>query len=254
MVVDTTVGVVTQLVFVVAGAILLVARFGGLASSPAARALLIGVGALAGLVAVFVALQHRSMFGRFAGFVRRAAPARLPAAFTSSASATDAAIVATYRRGWAFLGANLLRLAGWAVGAGEIWLVMRCLHKPFGAADSFVLESLASGVRAVAFMAPGALGAQEAGFVAFGALVGLSPDTALVISLSKRVRELLLGLPGLCAWQWIEGRRVLRRRDPPDVHCEGAVLDEAAAGDDVAGDSVRGGRPSASRMSARRTW
>ncbi len=194
------------------------------------------------------------MFRRFADFARRAAPGRLPAAFTGSASAIDAAIVATYRRGSAFLGANLLRLVGWAAGAGEIWLVMRCLHKPFSGVDAFVLESLTSGVRAVAFMAPGALGAQEAGFVAFGALLGLPADAALVISLSKRVRELLLGLPGLCVWQWLEGRHAFRRRK--DAHFDGAatVLDEPVAGDDVAGDSVKTGRPSASRMSARRIW
>ncbi|MGO9420541.1 lysylphosphatidylglycerol synthase domain-containing protein [Roseiarcus sp.] len=211
MVVDTTVGVVTQLIFVVAGAALLIARFGGLASVPAARALLIGVGALAGLIAIFVGFQHGSMFLRFANFARRVAPGKWPVALMGSASATDKAIVATYRRGFAFFRANLLRLAGWAASAGEVWLLMRCLHKPFSAVDAFVLESLTSGVSAVAFMVPGALGAQEGGFVVFGALMGLSADTALALSLSKRVRELLLGLPGLFVWQWIESRHVLRR-------------------------------------------
>ncbi len=88
---------------------------------------------------------------------------------------------------------------------------MLCLHKPFSGINAFVLESLTSGVSAVAFMVPGALGAQEGGFIVFGALMGLSADTALAISLSKRVRELLLGLPGLFVWQWIEGRHFLRR-------------------------------------------
>jgi putative membrane protein len=244
MVVDITVGVVTQLIFVVAGAALLIARFGGLGSVPAARALLIGVGALATLVAVFVGLQHRSLFLRFASFARRVAPGKWPSVFTGSASATDEAIVATYRRVLAFLRANVLRLVGWAASAGEIWLLMRCLHKPFSAADSFVLESLTSGVSAVAFMVPGALGAQEGGFVVFGALMGLSADTALAISLSKRVREFLLGLPGLFVWQAVEGHYVLRRREdrarPARVHGDGAVavLGEAVAEADVAGDVV----------------
>ena len=30
--------------------------------------------------------------------------------------------------------------------------------------------------------------------------------------ISQRVRELALGLPGLAAWQWVEGRRWLARR------------------------------------------
>jgi hypothetical protein len=31
--------------------------------------------------------------------------------------------------------------------------------------------------------------------------VGLGPETALALSLAKRVRELVLGIPGLIAWQ-----------------------------------------------------
>ena len=212
MVVDTTVGVVTQLVFVLAGVALLIARLGGLASVPAARVLLLGVGALASAVALFVGLQHRSLFLRFANFARRVAPGKWPTVFSSSALAIDKAVVDTYRR-IAFLRSNLLRLAGWAASAGEIWLLMLCLHKPFSGIDAFVLESLTSGVSAVAFMVPGALGAQEGGFLVFGALMGLSADTALAISLSKRVRELLLGLPGLFVWQCIEGRHFLRRSE-----------------------------------------
>jgi hypothetical protein len=38
-------------------------------------------------------------------------------------------------------------------------------------------------------------------------------NMALAISLSKRVRELALGLPGLAAWQWEEGRHLFRRSE-----------------------------------------
>jgi hypothetical protein len=48
--------------------------------------------------------------------------------------------------------------------------------------------------------------------VLFGALLGLPADLALAVSLAKRVRELALGLPGLAAWQWVEGRRLLARQ------------------------------------------
>jgi hypothetical protein len=50
-------------------------------------------------------------------------------------------------------------------------------------------------------MIPGALGVQEGGLILLGALVGMPPDTALALSLVKRVRELLLGLGGLLLWQ-----------------------------------------------------
>ena len=60
---------------------------------------------------------------------------------------------------------------------------MYFLGRPFSVTDAFILESLSSGVRAAAFMVPGALGALEGGFVVFGALFGLPADMALAISL-----------------------------------------------------------------------
>ena len=97
-----------------------------------------------------------------------------------------------------------------AAGAGEIWLVTQCLGQPVSLGDAFILESLSSGVRAVAFMVPAALGIQEGGLILFGALFGLPAEIGLAISLSKRVRELLLGLPGLFVWYWVERHYLLR--------------------------------------------
>jgi putative membrane protein len=211
VVVDITVGTVTQIVFVIAGVALLMARSSDRAAVPLAWALLIGVAAFAAAIAAFVTVQHRSMFEVFARLARRLVPETWLSGFEGGASAVDDAIVATYRRGFALLRANLLHLAGWAAGAGEIWLVMHFLGRPFALADAFVLESLSQGVHSAAFLVPGALGAFEGGFVLFGALLGLPADIALAISLAKRVRELALGLPGLIAWQWVEGRYLMGR-------------------------------------------
>jgi uncharacterized membrane protein YbhN (UPF0104 family) len=141
-------------------------------------------------------------------------PGKWLSAFAARASTIDDAVVQAYRSGWVMLRANLLRLVAWAAGAGEVWLVMQCLGQPIGMVDAYILESLGSGVRAAAFMVPGALGALEGSYVLFGALFGLPADTALIISLSKRVRELALGVPGLLVWHWIEGHYLLRRNQP----------------------------------------
>ncbi len=212
MVVDTTVGVTTQLVVVLTGVALLALRSSDHAAITVAWAVLIGVGILSVAVATFVLLQHRSMFAVFIKLARRLSADKWLSGFAGSASAIDDIVVATYRSGSAFFRANLLRLVGWAAGAGEIWLVMRFLGPPLGLIDAFILESLSSGVRAAAFMVPAALGALEGSLVVFGALFGLPPEAALAISLSKRVRELALGLPGLFLWHWVEGHYLLRRR------------------------------------------
>jgi putative membrane protein len=211
MVVDITVGTATQLVFVLAGVALLAA---GKSNDAAAVVwgVAIGVAVFAAAIAIFVRIQHNGMFGTLVGWAHRLAPKSWMSGFTGRAETIDEAIVATYRRRSALLCSCLIRLVGWASGAGEVWLTTRVLGQPLSLVDSFILESLISGVRGAAFMVPGALGAQEGGTVLFGALLGLPADIALAVSLTKRVRELALGLPGLAAWQWVEGRRLLARQ------------------------------------------
>jgi len=214
MVVDTTVGVVTQLMFVLSGVWLLLRRSTERGSLFVAEAVLIGVGILFVAITAFVLFQHRGLFARFAKLVHSLLPEKWLYSFAPSASTIDGAVVATYRSGRVMLRASLLRLIGWAAGAGEVWLVMQSLGQPIGMVDAYILESLGSGVRAAAFMVPGALGALEGSYILFGALFGLPADSALVISLSKRVRELALGVPGLVLWHWIEGHDLLRRGEP----------------------------------------
>jgi putative membrane protein len=211
MVVDITVGTATQLVFVLAGVALLVAGKTSDAHAVAWGAM-IGVAAFTAAIAVFIRLQHSSMFGVLIGWAQRLAPKSWMSGFAGRAEAIDEAIVATYRRRSALASSGLLRLIGWVTGVGEVWLTMWALGRPLSVTDAFILESLSAGVRGAAFMVPGALGAQEGGLVLFGALLGIPADLALAVSLAKRVRELALGLPGLAAWQWVEGRRLLARQ------------------------------------------
>jgi hypothetical protein len=52
------------------------------------------------------------------------------------------------------------------------------------------------------------LGIQEGGFIALGALFGISPEGALALSIVKRVPDLAIGLPGLAVWYWLEFQRL----------------------------------------------
>jgi uncharacterized membrane protein YbhN (UPF0104 family) len=101
------------------------------------------------------------------------------------------------------------QFAGYVVGCAEIWLALRWLGSAVSFRDAIVLESITQGAKSVLFMVPAGLGVQEAGLIGVGHLVGLSPDAALALSLAKRMREIVLGVPALAAWQWIEGRKTL---------------------------------------------
>src|SRR5262245_65567824 len=74
MVVDTTVGVVTQLAFIIAGATLFLLRPTGHAAFEVLAGLLVSVGTLVVAVAAFVMLQHKDMFARFVRLARSTLP------------------------------------------------------------------------------------------------------------------------------------------------------------------------------------
>jgi hypothetical protein len=69
--------------------------------------------------------------------------------------------------------------------------------------------------RSAGFMIPGALGVQEAALLAVGGLVGLPVETAMIIAVVKRLRDIVIGVPGLLVWQWTEGRWFQHRRPAP---------------------------------------
>ena len=97
----------------------------------------------------------------------------------------------------------------WVLGAGETWVVCRLMGLAVSPAQALVIDSLFSGLRTVGFAVPAALGIQEAGYVLVCALVGVPPAPAVALSLIRRVREMLLGVPALGIWQAVEGGRAL---------------------------------------------
>jgi hypothetical protein len=42
-------------------------------------------------------------------------------------------------------------------------------------------------------------------------MIGLGPETGLALALARRLRDLVVFLPALVAWQVVEGRRWWRR-------------------------------------------
>jgi putative membrane protein len=112
-----------------------------------------------------------------------------------------------HRNRRALLTSGLLHFGAWLLGAAEVWLVLLAMGHPTAAQDCVVIESLGLAIRNMGFFVPAALGVQEGGFILAGSLVGLAPDTAIVLSMAKRLRDVVVGAPGLVAWHWIEVRR-----------------------------------------------
>jgi putative membrane protein len=122
-----------------------------------------------------------------------------------------AELVRLQRERNALLWAGSLHFAAWLLGVAESWLALAAMGAPASLSTALIVESIGMAARSAGFAVPGALGVQEAGFILAGELCGLPADAAVALSMIKRARELLVGLPGVLAWQWLEGRRVLSR-------------------------------------------
>ncbi len=152
-------------------------------------------------------LRYGSVFGRLHKFLR---PFLDPDVLSEGAASLDRELRAYFHRGWTVLLAGVLQLAALISGAFEIWFALRLFGHPVSAGTALALESMTQAVRHVAFVVPAALGVQEAGLVLFGHALGISGELALAVSMAKRMREILCGLPSLVSWQWMEGQRVQR--------------------------------------------
>jgi putative membrane protein len=201
VVVDVTVGLVTQVAFVLLGIGLYVAMQGGAVWLLQAGA---GIATFSLLLLAFGLLQHRGLFLRLARIFEHTTRGRAWQGLVGSAAALDREIVARYQDRTRLSICAAWRLLGWLWGSAEVWLAFWLLGHPVGLAEAVILESFGQTMRSVAFMLPGGLGAQEGGIVAGGLMLGIGPDLALAIALIKRARELAYGVPGLVAWALVD--------------------------------------------------
>ncbi len=175
--------------------------------------LAVAITAFGTLVLGFYCVQRSGLFLRLARLSERLAGGRKWAALSNGAASLDRAIAALYRKHGRFVAACLWRLGAFLAGVGELWLTLYLLGHPVSPAAALVLESLSIAVRKAGFFIPAALGLQEGSYLVLGALIGLPGPVALSAALVKRFREIVLGAPGLLAWQAIERKEFLGRRN-----------------------------------------
>jgi putative membrane protein len=209
---DSTIEMATQIVFTALG-------FGALFSLVprlaifgwALTSLFLGVS----VVALFVAAQRVGALRLLEAGARRLAN-RWPRWSSLTRARLHERLMALHQRRAAAFGSGCVHLGGWFLGAAEIWVALYALGIPAPAEKCLIIESLGMTARSAGFFVPGALGIQEAALVMVCGLVGLSPETAMLIAIVKRLRDVVLGIPGLVIWQWVEGRPRYRPRLAPD--------------------------------------
>jgi putative membrane protein len=149
-------------------------------------------------VAAFVAAQRLGLLRLVESLLERAAR-RWPSLQGWSMAGLHATLMRRQADAPAILRAMGLHSLSWALGSAEVWLGLWALGHRVSARDSFVIESLAMAARSAGFAVPGAVGVQEGGFVLVCGLFGVPVDMALALSVLKRLREILVGVPALLA-------------------------------------------------------
>ena len=209
LIVDMQLTVISQLVFTLGGIGYLLAQSNSGMLRLAAE-LALGVAVLAPFLVLFALVQHASPFERMAGLLNRMCGGQL-AALIGRSGRIDQSIKLIWRR----RGVILRYVFFWQpvqclLTAFELWLALVFLGANVGFLQAIVLELLIQAVSSAAFFVPGALGVQEGGFVLIGGALGIDPATSLALAGSRRIRDLIIFLPGLVAWQIAESTSTSR--------------------------------------------
>lgn len=203
IIVDMQLTVISQLLFTMVGIGFLFAH----AQSDTLRLagqLAWGVVVLTPLLVLFALVQHASPFERITRMLNRMTSGKL-AALVGQSAQIDQAIKLIWRR----RGVVLRYLFFWQplqcfLTSLEIWLALYFLGVHVTLVEAVVIESLIQAISSAAFFVPGGLGVQEGGFILIGGAFGLDPSICLALAGARRIRDLLIFVPGLIAWQFAE--------------------------------------------------
>ncbi|WP_233801674.1 lysylphosphatidylglycerol synthase domain-containing protein [Paraburkholderia sp. HP33-1] len=202
-IVDMQLTVISQLMFTMVGIGFLFAN----AQSGALRLagqLAWGVVALTPVLLLFGLVQHANPFERITRALNHMTSGKLASLVGQSAQIDQSikliwrrrAVVLRYLFFWQPLQCVLTSL--------EIWLALYFLGVRVTLVEAVVIESLIQAISSAAFFVPGGLGVQEGAFVLIGGALGLDPATSLALAAARRIRDLLMFVPGLIAWQFTE--------------------------------------------------
>jgi len=199
---DLLLEIKTQILLTVLGLILLVSYAGHSRLSA-----LLAIGLLG--ASLFVAILLIALRAGLAAALERAV-VRLGRAFgwpdSADINGLHDALQACYRAPRCLaLGASW-HLLSWILGGLEVWLILHFFQHEVTLGVALTIESLGQAAKALGFAIPGAVGVQEGGYLLVCAGLGLPPELGLALSLAKRIREVVWGVPSLVVWQRTQTR------------------------------------------------
>jgi putative membrane protein len=206
MVADVTTELMAQIAFIIIGVGLGVSTLRASPTmAPYVNGLMLGTFLLVPGVAAFVFLQQRG-----SAFAERLAARFLPAAVKQTA-AFGQAMQQMYESPARLAASATIHLLAWLGSGIAIWIAVRLIGGHISIFSAIAIEALLAALRSATVFVPAAIGVQEAGYAALMPLFGLGPEIGLAVSLLRRARDVVVGVPILLAWQALESRRALTR-------------------------------------------
>ncbi|MFI4887675.1 MAG: lysylphosphatidylglycerol synthase domain-containing protein [Burkholderiales bacterium] len=205
---DVALSVLSQSAFALLGLCTLLA----IGRSTAITGMLLAVaGGMLVLGAAFVLVQRAGALASAARLAERVFAGKLRTIRAGSLR-LDRALRAMHARHADVSACAALQFAAWVASAGETWLALHFLGAGRSFGEAVVIESLVQAINSAAFVVPGAIGVQEGAFVLIGSMVGLDAPTSLALAAARRLRDVVIYIPGLVAWHHAEARSATRRR------------------------------------------
>ncbi|MFT8354005.1 MAG: lysylphosphatidylglycerol synthase domain-containing protein [Gluconobacter japonicus] len=205
--VDITTEVLGQIAFILVSILCLVGHQG------AARFIwpLMGGMVLLSLgIAGFIWTQHRggSMVRKAAMFFGRHIAADWRESLIGNTDIFQARLEALWSRPDRIMLGALSHFLCWIAGAFLTWIALVLLGAHVGFLSALAIEGVVCGIMSAGFLVPAALGVQEAAYVALGLIFGIDSQISLSLSLLRRGRDILIGIPVLLGWQFVEMSRL----------------------------------------------
>lgn len=209
LVVDLTAEFLAEILFAIAGLVVLLVR----STDPSlTRPILIGLAAALAAGALVLRLQKGAapLLVRFGRNILRGHFAHEiePEGAEQDRESLDRQLAAMYGRTGRVALCTAGHLFGWGCKGIGNWIAFRLLGSDIDLVAGLAIEALLHALLIPAFVVPGYAGVQEAGYAGVGALFGIPPEISLSVSLLRRARDLAIGVPVLLFWQLVEIRRL----------------------------------------------
>ncbi|NVN41841.1 lysylphosphatidylglycerol synthase domain-containing protein, partial [Ameyamaea chiangmaiensis] len=210
-VVDITTEVLGQIVFVLLGVVCLIGHQG---SDRFVGPVVIGAVLLAFGIAGFIWTQQSggTAMRRLARFLGRNIATQWQHTMLDGMGTLQERLEDMWSHPGRIAGAAALHLVAWIGSAATIWVAYRFLGAHLSLTNAIAIEGVTCGIMSASFLVPASLGVQEAAYMALGAAFGIDPSLSMGLSLLRRGRDLVIGVPALLIWQIGEMRRMRYRR------------------------------------------